>query len=43
MRYAALFRYRETRRTEIDLLIDRGRELDAVEIKSGATTTSDFF
>lgn len=38
-----LFHYRETRGTEIDLLIDRGRQLDAVEIKSGATTTADFF
>jgi hypothetical protein len=38
-----LFHYRETRGAEIDLLIDRGRELDAIEIKSGATTTADFF
>ena len=38
-----LFHYRETRGLEIDLLIDQDEELDAVEIKSGATTTADFF
>jgi hypothetical protein len=38
-----LFHYRETRGIEIDLLIDRGKEFDAVEIKSGATMTADFF
>ena len=35
--------YRETRGLEIDLLIRQGQELDAVEIKSGATTSIDFF
>ena len=38
-----LFHYRETRGLEIDLLIERGEGLAAVEIKSGATTTADFF
>ena len=38
-----LFHYRETRGLEIDLLVDQGGVLDAVEIKSGATTTADFF
>ncbi|MGB5616625.1 MAG: ATP-binding protein [Desulfobacterales bacterium] len=38
-----LFHYREARGPEIDLLIERGEELDAVEIKSGATTSADFF
>ena len=38
-----LFHYRETRGIEIDLLIDRGKEFDAVETKSGATMTADFF
>jgi len=28
---------------EIDLLVEHGEELDLVEIKSGATTNSDFF
>ena len=39
----SLFHYRETRGLEIDLLIERDEGLDAVEIKSGATTTADFF
>jgi hypothetical protein len=39
----SLFHYRETRGIEIDLLIEQGEGLDAVEIKSGATTTGDFF
>ena len=39
----SLFHYRETRGLEIDLLIEQGEGLDAVEIKSGATTTADFF
>ena len=38
-----LFHYREARGSEIDLLIEEGEELAAVEIKSGATTTPDFF
>jgi predicted AAA+ superfamily ATPase len=38
-----LFHYRETRGLEIDLLIKQGQELEAVEIKSGATTSIDFF
>jgi predicted AAA+ superfamily ATPase len=38
-----LFHYRETRGLEIDLLIEQGDGLDAVEIKSAATTTADFF
>ncbi len=38
-----LFHYREARGPEIDLLIDQGRTLAAVEIKSGATISPDFF
>jgi predicted AAA+ superfamily ATPase len=38
-----LFHYRETRGLEIDLLIDWGERLQAVEIKSGATVASEFF
>jgi predicted AAA+ superfamily ATPase len=39
----SLFHYREARGLEIDLLIAQGEELATVEIKSGATTTADFF
>jgi len=39
----SLFHYREARGAEIDLLIEHGEELKTVEIKSGATTTQDFF
>ncbi len=39
----SLFHYREARGPEIDLLIEHGEELATVEIKSGATTTTDFF
>jgi predicted AAA+ superfamily ATPase len=38
-----LHHYRESRGPEIDLLIGRGDRLDAVEIKSGATVSPDFF
>jgi predicted AAA+ superfamily ATPase len=38
-----LYHYRESRGLEIDLLIDRGDRLDAVEIKSGATVSAEFF
>jgi predicted AAA+ superfamily ATPase len=38
----SLFHYRETRGVEIDLIIEQGDVLDAVEIKSGATMTADF-
>jgi predicted AAA+ superfamily ATPase len=38
-----MFHYRESRGAEIDLLIDRGECLHAIEIKSGATATADFF
>lgn len=38
-----LFHYREARGLEIDLLVERGQRLDAVEIKSGATANVDFF
>jgi uncharacterized protein len=38
-----LFHYREARGLEIDLLILKDQEMDAVEIKSGATITTDFF
>lgn len=39
----SLFHYRESRGIELDLLIENGRRLDRVEIKSGATIASDFF
>jgi len=38
-----MFHYRESRGLEIDLLINRGDELQAIEIKSGATLSTDFF
>lgn len=38
-----LFHYREARGPEVDLLIEQGRHLCAVEIKSGATVNKDFF
>jgi len=38
-----LFHYREARGPEIDLLVEDGQELEAVEIKSGATISEDFF
>lgn len=38
-----LFHYRETRGAEVDLLIEQGPGLTAVEIKSGATIGGDFF
>lgn len=38
-----MFHYRESRSVEIDLLIDQVRSMDAVEIKSGATVSKDFF
>jgi predicted AAA+ superfamily ATPase len=40
---ASLFRYRETRGLEIDLLMEKAERLDAVEIKSGATATAALF
>lgn len=38
-----LFHYRENRGLEIDLLIEQGRQLTAIEIKSAATLAGDFF
>jgi len=38
-----MFHYRESRGVEIDLLVNRGDILHAIEIKSGATVTSDAF
>ena len=38
-----LFHYRESRGIEVDLLIEDGMRIDAVEAKSGATIASDFF
>lgn len=38
-----MFHYREARGLEIDLLIEQGTALEVVEIKSGATLTSDYF
>jgi len=39
----SMFHYRESRGPEIDLLIDQGELLHAIEIKSGATASSEFF
>jgi len=38
-----LSHYREARGPEIDLLVEQGRQLAAVEIKSGSTMHEDFF
>ncbi len=38
-----LFHYREARGPEVDLIIEQGQTLAAVEIKSGATVNNDFF
>jgi predicted AAA+ superfamily ATPase len=39
----SMFHYRENRGPEVDLLIDQGDCLHAIEIKSGATAVSEFF
>jgi predicted AAA+ superfamily ATPase len=38
-----IFFYRENRGNEVDLIIENGRQLYAVEIKAGTTVNSDFF
>ena len=38
-----LFFFRDSSGNEVDLVIEKGRELHALEIKSGATVVSDFF
>lgn len=38
-----MYHYRESRGTEIDLLVAQGELLHAIEIKSGATVSSDMF
>lgn len=38
-----MFHLRETRGAEVDLLVEEGSRLTAVEVKSGATIGSDFF
>lgn len=38
-----IFHLRETRRPEVDLVIEAGSRLIAVEVKSGATVVPDFF
>ncbi len=38
-----LYHYRESRGLEMDILLQRGDTMQAVEIKSGATAASDFF
>ncbi len=38
-----LYHYRESRGAEIDLVIEQGAGVDAVEVKSGATVSVDFF
>ncbi|MBU0482670.1 MAG: ATP-binding protein [Proteobacteria bacterium] len=37
-----LYHYRESRGVEVDLLVNRGDRLSAVEVKSGATVAGDF-
>jgi len=39
----SMFHYRESRGPEIDLLVDKGDCLHAIEMKSGATASPDFF
>ena len=38
-----MYHYRESRGTEVDLLVAQGERLHAIEIKSGATVSSDMF
>ncbi len=38
-----LYHYREARGLEIDLIIDRGEQLDAIEIKSSSTVNTGFY
>lgn len=38
-----LYHYRESRGLEMDILVQRGDSLQAIEIKSGATAAADFF
>lgn len=38
-----IFHWRESRGTEVDLVIDDGRTVQLVEVKSGATVASDWF
>lgn len=38
-----VFHYRESRGVEIDLIVQKGIALDAIEIKSGATLANDYF
>ncbi|GMR06738.1 MAG: ATP-binding protein [Gammaproteobacteria bacterium] len=38
-----LYHYRETRGLEIDLILDRGEQLDAIEVKSSSTVNTGFF
>ncbi len=39
----SLFHFRESKGTEVDLVVERGHDIVAVEAKSGATVGSDFF
>jgi len=38
-----MFHYRESRGLEIDVLVNRGESVHAIEIKSGRTASTDFF
>ena len=38
-----MFHYRESRGPEIDVIVESGGALHAIEVKSGATATSDYF
>lgn len=38
-----MFHYRESRGPEIDVIVERGNTVHAIEIKSGATASSDYF
>lgn len=42
-RRPGMYHYRESRGAEIDLLIEQEEGVDAVEVKSGATVSRDFF
>lgn len=38
-----MFHYRESRGTEIDLIVEQGERLHAIEVKSASTATTQFF
>jgi len=42
-RCSNLYFWHDAKGTEVDLLIERGADISAVEIKSGTTVSSDYF